>query len=964
VCADNDEETNCVTGTVRLLKVLLEDIPYVDNFIDDSVIYVLEVAAQSFDTLNDMIQVSPSSPHSPSSHSPCRQGKNINNQKVLIAENVVEVICSWIRLITPLSVELLRDLDKEGLLPDLKEIVQKSHPLSLTSLPLDNLITNLRWKMYILLLDIEKSALGFFFSLLNTNLPSEMLDVLQQIAMDLFVFRFKICWCGGMFRITHHGSKYVTGRYKSAKPSMIQQFKYLAEASHSLIRQEVPLKLSEIQNEVTTESSSSYHPIIADRVRDIVSKLPSFVPEALPLEDDVKELLIRSWAILRQTLKNLNLEISFVYYQFLETICQFSAQDFIKSLPKPYTPTVTTPTVTTTTATTTATTEEIEAKVQIDVWNEKASLWKIRTTKSLLTEKETKTFKRYFASIEIISPEEKIEGGVGCGQQSQQLIRVIFPVPRACWKQIHNPLVIREMERTIESVSRDSPQEKLDDFLDKSIQVRDVIIFQDWILEDLWTKHITKFITTRERLWIVLTMITTLYINTIILTKGKSDHGIGDQYLSQDDLNKISPYRKLHLGLSFLLVFNYSLGSAMVTINRGLSWKRNIRSGVVVLAVSQFVENMYNLCDLLFPNSVWAMIFILMDVQALYYGLFLTCSFLGNHSSPPYPPPDPSHPSPPTGNIYSVSFFSFHVLDLAFRIKLLQYVLKSVVVNINQVLTTLLLGIIICWMYTILGIYGFGFDQYEFPNMPDTDYEFPQTILSKFWQHLDFGLNGSPLWNSYHDYTTQKYLFDISYQIFIVVIMVAIITGIIIDTFADLRSERNFIEDDIANRCFICSIGREIFERNRIKFRDHVEVDHFVWNYLFYTMYLSSKQPTELTGLERWMKSQIKLQSTNYFPINKALSLERMDQENVNSLQDLQDTIEGMKDEIMEKIEKEKNMNLEYRQEMTEFMKRILLLQQQQLQQQQQQQGQGQQGQRQQGQGQEGENVSSSLTVT
>ena len=160
--------------------------------------------------------------------------------------------------------------------------------------------------------------------------------------------------------------------------------------------------------------------------------------------------------------------------------------------------------------------------------------------------------------------------------------------------------------------------------------------------------------------------------------------------------------------------------------------------------------------------------------------------------------------------------------------------------------------------------------------------------------------------------------------------MVAIITGIIIDTFADLRTERNFIEDDIANRCFICSIGREIFERNRIKFRDHVEVEHFVWNYLFYDMYLSSKPSTELTGLERWMKTQIKYQSTNYFPINKALSLERMDQENVSSLQDLQDTIEGMKEEIMEKIEKEKEVNQKSYEQMAELLKTFLKKQQEQ----------------------------------
>lgn len=57
VASENEEDCNCVVGTVRLLRVLLEDIPYVDNFIDDSVIFVLDVAGQAYDTLNDMIQV-------------------------------------------------------------------------------------------------------------------------------------------------------------------------------------------------------------------------------------------------------------------------------------------------------------------------------------------------------------------------------------------------------------------------------------------------------------------------------------------------------------------------------------------------------------------------------------------------------------------------------------------------------------------------------------------------------------------------------------------------------------------------------------------------------------------------------------------------------------------------------------------------------------------------------------------
>ena len=35
-----------------------------------------------------------------------------------------------------------------------------------------------------------------------------------------------------------------------------------------------------------------------------------------------------------------------------------------------------------------------------------------------------------------------------------------------------------------------------------------------------------------------------------------------------------------------------------------------------------------------------------------------------------------------------------------------------------------------------------------------------------------------------------------------------IISGIMIDTFAEMRDKRNFIEQDKKNRCFICGIEK------------------------------------------------------------------------------------------------------------------------------------------------------------
>jgi len=344
------------------------------------------------------------------------------------------------------------------------------------------------------------------------------------------------------------------------------------------------------------------------------------------------------------------------------------------------------------------------------------------------------------------------------------------------------------------------------------------------------------------------------------------------QYLPDDARSSLQPFKFAHLVLSVIMFINFSLGAAMVIINRGLSWKRNIKSGAVILNVTPFVESLYDLVDTLFPNEIWAIAFLLTDFQTTYYVVFVACSVIGYFNS--------------------IAFYSFHILDIVFRIKLLRYVLKSVIMNVNQLLITLLLSVIVCWIYTIVGIYGFGFDTYGFPDSPD--YEFKGSTYNMFWQHLDFGLSGPPLFNQYETAVPAKFLFDISYNLFIVVIMVAIITGIIIDTFADLRTERNAaIEDDIMNKCFICSLNREVFERARLKFRDHINIDHNKWNYLFYSMYISNKPSTELSGIERRIKKLVEVQSTKYFPIGKAIKLPQAVEEN-EAMQALQEAIEKL----------------------------------------------------------------------
>jgi hypothetical protein len=57
-----------------------------------------------------------------------------------------------------------------------------------------------------------------------------------------------------------------------------------------------------------------------------------------------------------------------------------------------------------------------------------------------------------------------------------------------------------------------------------------------------------------------------------------------------------------------------------------------------------------------------------------------------------------------------------------------------------------------------------------------------------------------------------RFVYDLSFFIIIIVLLMNLVFGIIIDAFGDMRDQRRETEDDISNKCFICGINRLKFE--------------------------------------------------------------------------------------------------------------------------------------------------------
>jgi hypothetical protein len=153
------------------------------------------------------------------------------------------------------------------------------------------------------------------------------------------------------------------------------------------------------------------------------------------------------------------------------------------------------------------------------------------------------------------------------------------------------------------------------------------------------------------------------------------------------------------------------------------------------------------------------------------------------------------------------------------------------------------------------------------------------SLQSCFRMHVDYGLLASVFWK-YPDeiQTVQGELFNFGFTFIMQIVIPGLVSGIIIDTFSEMRGNKNSIEEDVANTCFICNIDREDFETSSVPFEDHIKNDHNMWKYVWFMIYLDEKNKTELNGIEDFCYAilQRKDGSTRWLPLKMARSLSQV----------------------------------------------------------------------------------------
>jgi hypothetical protein len=123
--------------------------------------------------------------------------------------------------------------------------------------------------------------------------------------------------------------------------------------------------------------------------------------------------------------------------------------------------------------------------------------------------------------------------------------------------------------------------------------------------------------------------------------------------------------------------------------------------------------------------------------------------------------------------------------------------------------------------------------------------------------------------------TLFRYLYDLTFFVVVTIGLLNLIFGIIIDTFSSIREKAAEETQIRENRCTICGLTRQEFERREAGgWTRHYKYEHNMWAYYFFLIHLDTKESTEFTGLEDYVSKCRKQRSLAWLPRRQALALE------------------------------------------------------------------------------------------
>ncbi|XP_036879707.2 inositol 1,4,5-trisphosphate-gated calcium channel ITPR3 isoform X2 [Manis javanica] len=483
-------------------------------------------------------------------------------------------------------------------------------------------------------------------------------------------------------------------------------------------------------------------------------------------------------------------------------------------------------------------------------------------------------------------------------RQDRSMEQIVFPVPGIC-----QFLTEETKHRLFTTTEQDEQGSKVSDFFDQSSFLHNEMEWQ----RKLRSMPLIYWFSRRMTLWGSISFNLAVFINIIIAffypyMEGASTGVLGSPLIS------LLFWILICFSIAALFTKHYSVRPLIVALilrsiyYLGIGPTLNILGALnltnkIVFVVS-FVGNRGT-----FIRGYKAMI---MDMEFLYHVGYILTSVLGLFAHE--------------------LFYSILLFDLIYREETLFNVIKSVTRNGRSILLTALLALILVYLFSIVGflflkddfilevdrlpsnhsranplgmphgaatfmgtcsgdnidcVSGVSVPEVlEEDKEPDSTERACDTLLMCIVTVMNHGLrNGGGVGDILRKPSKDESLFparvvyDLLFFFIVIIIVLNLIFGVIIDTFADLRSEKQKKEEVLKTTCFICGLERDKFDNKTVSFEEHIKFEHNMWNYLYFIVLVRVKNKTDYTGPESYVAQMIKNKNLDWFPRMRAMSL-------------------------------------------------------------------------------------------
>ncbi|XP_042527306.1 inositol 1,4,5-trisphosphate receptor type 2 [Dipodomys spectabilis] len=495
-----------------------------------------------------------------------------------------------------------------------------------------------------------------------------------------------------------------------------------------------------------------------------------------------------------------------------------------------------------------------------------------------------KHYASHTAQIEIVRPDRTME-------------QIVFPVPSIC------EFLTRESKsRVFNTTERDEQGSKVNDFFQQT---------EDLYNEMKWQKKIrsnpTLFWFSRHiSLWGSISFNLAVFINLAVALF----YPFGDD----GDEGTLSPLFSALLWVAvaictsmlFFLSKPMGLRPFLVSIMLRSIYTIGLGPTLILLGAANLCNKIVFLVSFVGNRGTFTRGYraVVLDVAFLYHVAYVLVCMLGL--------------------FVHEFFYSFLLFDLVYREETLLNVIKSVTRNGRSIILTAVLALILVYLFSIIGFLFLKDDftmevdrlrnrtpaagNRDVPSvtLPSTlgtcDKESCSpaapassaageehedgveracdTLLMCIVTVLNQGLrNGGGVGDVLRRPSKDEPLFaarvvyDLLFFFIVIIIVLNLIFGVIIDTFADLRSEKQKKEEILKTTCFICGLERDKFDNKTVSFEEHIKSEHNMWHYLYFVVLVRVKDPTEYTGPESYVAQMIAEKNLDWFPRMRAMSL-------------------------------------------------------------------------------------------